>query len=142
MTSSEDILAQIDNAVEDWTVSVDAVRSRPGYEPRPPKLSIRRGDGEWQELEGVASVGFGPEERVVVITVDATEAVNQIRRFRERLQAWGEAAQPQLEEIGRALDALGKQAREAADGCVDCPPPRRRDRPAWQSPYGPARPRR
>ena len=139
MTGSDDILAQIDNAVEDWTVSVDAVRSRPGYEPSPPKLSIRRGDGEWQELEGVASVDFGPEERVVFITVDVTEAVNQIRNLRERLQVWAEAVQPQMEEIGRALDAVGKQAREAADGCTPAP---RRDRPAWQSPYGPARRRR
>ena len=132
MSTADQIIDQIDSAVEDWTISEDAMRSRPTAETVPatgiwigPVGAEAYDETTWQRLEGVTGIDFGPEQEVYVITVDTTEAVEQLRRLSVGLQALTEASKP---------------ACEAASANVDhCPPPSRRDRPAWQSPYGPPR---
>lgn len=62
MTSTDDILDQIDSALYDAAVSPDAMRSRPDPEPAltlpgpVPVVQMMDAAGEWQELEGVATV--------------------------------------------------------------------------------------
>ncbi len=117
---TDDVLGQIDAALDDWDVSGDAMRWAPdaaGEAPEPPPLTVD-------------TVGFD-------------EAFACLRDMRESLARWAEAARPQLEEVGRSLAKVGESAQQAAACDVHCgPPPPPRDRPAWQSPYGPARRRR
>ncbi|WP_328361449.1 hypothetical protein OG800_26525 [Streptomyces sp. NBC_00445] len=62
-------------------------------------------------------------------------------QLRAALRAWAEAVAPVLRAAADQFAALAAQLREA--GVVDEQgTPRRRDRPAWRSPYGPARTRR
>lgn len=131
MTSSDHILDQIDSALRDLTVSGDAMRSQPGAS------RAEAGEAEWQ---GFATGGLVIDE--VTIVVDASEAFIRLGQLRETLAAWGEAVRPRLQEIARTFDQIGETAREtAADDCSHKPAPRR-DRPAWQTPYGPAQRRR
>lgn len=128
MTSSDNILDQIDSALCDLTVSGDAMRSQPDA-----ARTQDEGDGDWH---GFTMGGLVVGEATIV--VDASEAFIHLDALREALAAWGEAIRPRLEEVGRALDQVGETARAATDsGCGHQPAPRR-DRPAWQSPYGPA----
>jgi hypothetical protein len=115
---TDHILGRIDNTLDDWGVSGDAMRWAPdaaGESAEPPPLTV-------------------------VITVDTTRAVeafDRIRDMRESMRSWAEAARPQLKEVGRSLAKMGEAAQlQTCD--VHCKPPRPRDRPAWQSPYGPA----
>ncbi|MGW0756147.1 hypothetical protein ACWD1Y_06600 [Streptomyces sp. NPDC002814] len=62
-------------------------------------------------------------------------------QLRAALRAWAEAVAPALRTAAEQFAALAIQLREA--GVVDEQgAPSRRDRPAWRSPYGPARTRR
>ncbi|MFF5495747.1 hypothetical protein [Streptomyces aquilus] len=60
------------------------------------------------------------------------------------LRAWVEAVAPAVRAAAQALAQVAEAARSAQQSEYVLAPPRpaRRDRPAWQSPYGPARPRR
>lgn len=123
MSTADGILDQIDSTLGDYAVSGDAMRWAPD------------------------AAGGRPEAlpRTVVITIDTTrinEAFAYFREIREHLHTWAEAARPQLEEAGRSLAKVGETAQQAAACDVHCKPARPRDRPAWQSPYGPARRRR
>ncbi|MFJ9657593.1 hypothetical protein ACIRPR_06445 [Streptomyces griseoflavus] len=63
-----------------------------------------------------------------------------VAQLHTALARYVEALRPQLEAIGRAFADLGQQLHAA--GLIDADGnPTRTDRPAWQSPYGPA-PRR
>lgn len=130
MTSSDSILDQIDSALGDRTVSGDAMRSLPAAHP---EASGR----EWPEFTAGGLV-MGE----ATIGVDASEAFIRLAALREALAAWGEAVRPRLEKIARTFDQIGETARATAvDDCSNKPAPRR-DRPAWQTPYGPAQRRR
>lgn len=119
---TDDILGQIGAALDDWDVSGDAMRWAPdaaGEPPEPPPLTVA----------------------ITVDTVRIGEAFDRLHDVREGLARWAEAARPQLAEVGRSLAKMGEAAqRQTCD--VHCGPPPPRDRPAWQSPYGPARRRR
>lgn len=132
MTSSDHILDQIDSAVEDWTISEDAMRSRPG-------TASTQDGGEW-EWQGFAMGGLVVVE--VTVIVDASEAFVRLSQLRDNLAAWAEAIRPRLEEVGRAFDQVGETARAATHGDCSHKPAPRHDRPAWQTPYGPAQRRR
>jgi hypothetical protein len=124
VTTADDILNHIDDALDDWTVSGDAMRYAPdaaGEPPEPPRLNVV----------------------IAIDTARIDEAFARIHAMWEGLKAWTEAVRPRLEEAGRSLADMGEVAQQAAAACdVHCKPPRPRDRPAWQSPYGPARRRR
>lgn len=156
MSTADHILDQIDNALTDYAVSDDAMRSRP--EPElisfggfTPTVQIMDEVGAWQDL-GVTSV------EICITTPPALEEFAQqwagfidgmtrqrlehARRAQEVLevftQALTEAMKPAAEAAAQAMTAF----QEAVQACPATPPGRRRDRPAWQSPYGPARRRR
>lgn len=112
---ADNIIDQIDHALEDYDIGVDAMRWSPDEPP-------------------VA----GREQRVVVVHVDPAAVTRQFEQLRQAMQAMSEAARARCEEIGRAFDSL-KQAGVCDDHGRPLPP---RDRPAWQSRYGPAHQKR
>ncbi|MFJ4925330.1 hypothetical protein [Streptomyces sp. NPDC088736] len=158
MTSTDDVLAQIDSAMEDWTISGDAMRSRPGggtkrpgFQGATPTVHIVDEAGEWQQLDGIARIDFHIEQPVI-----DPEIVRAWQEMQERIVR---AQMERARQIAAMFDALRQAFRQAmpavqqaaeafqhlpeAEGCDDCgKPPRPRDRPAWQSLYGPARRRR
>jgi hypothetical protein len=152
---SDDILDQIDTALHDWSVSDDAMRSAPADTlERGPDVRMYLADeaGEWQELPGVAAVDIQfPTPSVLeefaqqwadFIDRMTRQRVEQARRAQEAFEAFTRAlTEPMkrsVEEATRAFETLQQTAQQE-------PPPasvRRRERPAWQSPYGPAQRRR
>lgn len=163
MTGSDDILAQIDSALGDWSVGPDAMRVQPAAEPfhfggATPLLYIADEVDGWQQVEGVASVEFCVDvsevfEEAAEAWAQITERIRQaeherVRRERAALEAFVQAVRSMLAPaVERAASSMS-DATEAfrhlpeAEGCNDCKPALRRDRPAWQTPYGPARRRR
>ncbi|MER5875503.1 hypothetical protein ABT119_06180 [Streptomyces sp. NPDC001910] len=157
MTSTDDILDQIDSALYDATVSPDAMRSRPDSEPARtlpgtvPVVQMMDAAGEWQELEGVVTVE---------LLFEAPPVDPEFARAWREMQEWIARVHVQrvrlvaamLEDIRDAFQGIAPVAQEAgeafqhlpeATGCDDCSEPvRPRDRPAWQSPYGPPQRRR
>lgn len=117
MSTADNIIDQIDHALGDYSLGPDAMRWSPETPPPPPGASI---------------------QRTVVVTIDTAAITEQFEQLRRTLQAFGEAARARMEEIGRAFEAM-KQAGVCDDHGRPLP---RRDRPAWQSPYGPPRRRR
>jgi hypothetical protein len=127
---ADDIIDQIDSCLGDYQLSPDAMRwtpepaeaDRPGIRGFTPTVEIVGEVGEWRQGE------------CVVVIVDTTALTAQFEQLRQVMQAFGEAARARMEEIGRAFDSL-KQAGVCDDHGRRLPP---RDRPAWQSRYGPA----
>ncbi|MFJ5156344.1 hypothetical protein ACIQCF_33250 [Streptomyces sp. NPDC088353] len=77
----------------------------------------------------------------------AAETLARIRALHTGIfRTYAAAARPLMDELARALAALAATLRSLnEEGVLDeigRPAPRRRDRPAWQSPYGPPRRRR
>lgn len=116
MSTADHILDQIDHALGDYELSPDAMRWNPDARPSP--------------------AGLG--RRFMVATIDTTVITRQFEQLQQAMQAISEAARARCEEIGRAFDSL-KQAGICDDQGRPLPP---RDRPAWQSPHGPAHQRR
>lgn len=83
------------------------------------RVEIMGHDGEWQEVEGVATVEVHPAALIEGLRAAAATARTADRLFRQI----GEAA-----EVARNVYAAALR--------------RASDRPAWQSTYGPARRRR
>lgn len=157
MTSTDDILDQIDSALYDATVSPDAMRSRPDSEPTRamlgtvPVVQMMDAAGECQELEGVTSIDIQMEPPVV--DPEFARAWQEMQEWIARVHVQRvRLAAAMLEDIRDAFQGIAPVAQEAgeafqhlpeATGCDDCSEPvRPRDRPAWQSPYGPPRRRR
>ncbi|MER7739975.1 hypothetical protein ABTX34_16945 [Streptomyces sp. NPDC096538] len=74
----------------------------------------------------------GPHTHLV-----AAEATAALKEVTAEFRAVMEALRPAAEAAAAAVRAFLQAVRTAPH-----PVGRRRDRPAWQSPYGPARPRR
>lgn len=69
-------------------------------------------------------------------TVDPEQVRAAVEQVRAGLRAWAEAVAPAVRTVAEEFARLAEQLREA--GVVDDQGrPVRRDRPAWQSPYGP-----
>ncbi|MEU6768550.1 hypothetical protein ABZ916_39330 [Streptomyces sp. NPDC046853] len=137
MTSTDDILAQIDHALYDVTVGPDAMRSRPAPDAGPQVWIAPAGtdpaDEGWEPIGHLVDI----EEQVTIVEIA-----------------------PDLERLTRAFQAVQQMLRRVtwttnAGEWVDTngdpvePPvrprpalPRRDGRPAWQSPHGPAHRRR
>lgn len=161
MSTADHILDQIDNALHDCTVSDDAMRSVPADEPQPssgPRMWIAPsgtspGETGWEEIGHVTSIDFHVEPpaidpefqrawqefREYMVRVEA----ERVRRARAAIEAfnraYAQAVKPAMEAAARGIAEFQK-AMQHVDPPL--PPGRRRDRPAWQSPYGPARRRR
>ncbi|WP_045563008.1 hypothetical protein [Streptomyces sp. FxanaA7] len=153
MTTADRILDQINSALNDYTVSDDAMRSQPEPPATPRRgpdcdLQIMDEAGEWQNVPGVTSFA-------IQIEYDDTEFQQSLQRLREniaRIQAErARQAQEMARMFARAYVQAVKPAMEAAAAAFaevqkavqhanpPLPPGRRHDRPAWQSPYGPPR---
>ncbi|MCX4575644.1 hypothetical protein OHB41_21110 [Streptomyces sp. NBC_01571] len=106
------------------------------------RLEVLGDDGEWREVPGITSVQLHAEEPEQVPT-PLELFVEETRPLREAYvqfaKAYVEAARPIVEAAARGIEAYGCALRQA--GLIDEQgrPVTRRDRPAWQSPYGPAR---
>jgi hypothetical protein len=161
MTTADEVLNQIDAAIADHTVSADAMRSTPNPEPAAgPRLWIAPADTSpdetgWQEVGFITDADFTIEGPAVDPELEQRwrEVQEYMRRVEaERVRRAGEL----LVVPTRALQALklaveqaarnaakAIQALQQAGVCDDHGKPvRARDRPAWQSPYGPAKRRR
>lgn len=151
MSTADHILDQIDTALGDYAVSDDAMRSAPDLLPPPERprtngqnVIIRRlidRHGLTAEQAQAAILAVEQGQTGEHSDLAALEAQAFLAEFQANLRA---AFQPLLQRVADQF----RQIKEAlqylpeAVGCDDCgkrvP---RRDRPAWQSPYGPA-PRR
>ncbi|MFD6490309.1 hypothetical protein [Streptomyces sp. NPDC060188] len=162
MTSADDILDQIDDTLSNWTGSADSMHWT-AAEPSPAESTSGRGRNIIiQRL--IENQGLSPDEaRAAVRAVERQETTehealvaSEARAATEEMAARLRAAfQPMADAAIATLKQLGESiARLSADnhafrhlpealGCNDCGPPAPpRDRPAWQSKYGPARRRR
>jgi len=160
VTSTNDILDQIDTALGDYSVSDDAMRSRPASEADPGQIEqplqfhgtvpvvqiMDEANGEWQTVEGVEAIevciespAIDPEfARRWQELSDYLQRVQleRARRAQEILAAIRQA----FRQMAPAVEEAARNVTAAAEAVQKAPP--RRDRPAWQSPYGPARRRR
>jgi len=143
---TDDVLAQIDSALHDWTVSADAMRSKPADEP-PVPAALARPVPLPSDVRGMLARRISdrhdlPQESALQAVRDAergistdhtdlvkAEAQTLISESVDRIRV---ALRPVLSNLAAALQHL-----RAAVPCDDRPGPARRDRRAWQSPYGP-----
>lgn len=163
--NSDDILQQIDHALYDSAVGPDAMRSIPAPEPAAesgpwlwiaPRGTAEDGDG-WQEIQGVTDVHMGIDSAATAraVTWDdiheylARIQAERVRRAQAAIDAFvrtmAAAFAPAAERACRDMSATAEALRHLpeAEGCNDCSKPAPpRDRPAWQSPYGPPQRRR
>lgn len=158
-----DDVARIDEVLYDYTVSADAMRSRPA-DALPPDGSIvatggliwiapagtdPRGEG-WQRLDGIASVAFGEQVAIIEIpdlerfTAGIRAAQEAVAANLERtLAAARQALQGLAEALGRNGEWVDTNGDPVSPPVRPSPPlPHCDERPAWQTPYGPARRRR
>ncbi|WP_428956169.1 hypothetical protein [Streptomyces sp. cg35] len=87
---TNDILAQINDALGDWTVGPDAMRSRPAAEPppeepQPPRMWIAPvgteiGDEGWQQLNGIGSIEIDGDVATATVTLDTEHLDNALQR--------------------------------------------------------------
>ncbi|MGW5173174.1 hypothetical protein ACWERY_02250 [Streptomyces sp. NPDC004082] len=163
MSSSDDTLGRIDDVLTDWHGSADAMHWQPDVDPEPkpgPQLWIVPAGTDpaaasWQEVGTIGDFEITIDPATInpvgqdVPTVTWDDLRNHIAAVQA---ARARRAQIILEALQQALRRLAAPVAEAAatlghvpeaEDCADCRPPLpRRDRPAWQSPYGPARRRR
>ncbi|MFI1677025.1 hypothetical protein [Streptomyces sp. NPDC020607] len=87
-------------------------------------------DDEWKPVHGITNVVIYDEQQITRITERIREVQDAMTAL---MHAYAEAARPLLEQVGRAFQTLHQARLVESDG----KPTMRRDRPAWQSPYGP-----
>lgn len=164
MTSADNILDQIDDTLSDWTGSADSMHwtaDEPTRATGPQVWAAPVGtdpdaDG-WQSLGVIGELDLEIGEFTIDPQAVASQAPavtwEEVRQAIIEVQATqARRAQAILDVIRQSLERLAAPAAEAADsfrhlpeavGCDECRPPAPpRDRPAWQSKYGPARRRR
>ncbi|MGN7139045.1 hypothetical protein [Streptomyces pseudogriseolus] len=159
MSSSEEILGQIDRALSDHTVSPDAMRCTPEPQPAPmppvPVVPFTGGRMAARDavvrrlvddhgltpddaLASVHAVLTGrPTEHQHLVTAAARAVAAELAQrigqlfdaFTRALEPAARAAAATLRQLDEALRAAGHAASSRRGG--------RRDRKAWQSPYGP-----
>lgn len=152
MTTADSILDQIDSTLGDYSLSDDAMRCAPDLPSRPAvrltvgvdarEILIRRlvdlhGLTRLTARHAVLATERGDSsERADLVRAEAhAVAAEMAQRIRVAFQPMIEA----LRQLGESIKQLQQQVPELAEAAR---PARPRDRPAWQSPYGPARRRR
>lgn len=155
MSTADNILDQIDTALHDDAISPDAMRCAPA--PAGPRgkttMAVMGADGEWSEVEGVVSIDFHIEPPA--IDPEFTRAWQELHEHLTRAEAERarraaallEGLVHAFQQMGPAIEAANEGLAGLAEAVQDQParpdlPLPRRDRPAWQTPYGPARRRR
>lgn len=151
---ADDVLTQIDTALHDYDIGPDAMRSAPDLSPPPrPLVRMPFGGGPREiliqrliERHGLtrmtarhavmAAERGGDSERAELVRAEAQAIAAEMRlRIRIALQPMAEAAIRALRQLGESLKQL-QEARVCDSHGRPLPP---RDRPPWQSPYGPPR---
>ncbi|MFE6284378.1 hypothetical protein [Streptomyces sp. NPDC057877] len=106
------------------------------------RLEVLGEDGEWHEVPGIASVELhqeqpdpDPERTPLQLFVEEYRPVRDA--YVRLVHAYTEAARPVVESLARGIETSGRALRQAGLIDQDGRPVPRRDRPAWQSPYGP-----
>lgn len=149
---ADNILDEIDTALWDYSVGVDAMRSAPDLPPPPvrprpngrsilvERLVDRHGLTPEQAREAVWAVEYGQvgEHAELAATEAQTAAGEMLASMRAAFRPMLERVAAQFKQIAEAFEQL-RQTVACDDHSKPAP---RRDRPAWQSPYGPARRRR
>lgn len=133
--SYPDIIGLIDNAIEDWETSDDAMR----WTPDPPTGPRRPTD---QHINADGFVALTPAQIESIHTYMRETAAAYSAAI---MQAW-EAYKPAIEHLGKVVVDL-TEVLEGIDGTGPATPaavsprvPAYQDaRPRWQSPYGPAK---
>jgi hypothetical protein len=151
---TDHILGQIDSVLDDWDVSNDAMRCAPDLPPLekryvqmsfgvdPREILIRRlveqhGLTRLTARHAVLAVERGGDsERADLVRAEARAVAAELgERIRIAFQPMAQAAVAALKQISESIKKL-----QQAGICDDRGKPvQPRDRPAWQSPYGPAR---
>jgi hypothetical protein len=155
---AEDILQQIDGALEDWTVSGDAMRSRPGGErggikgstPQTAITDETAGPSVWIAPIGTAIDADGWQEAGYITSVDFEidqASINPaVLTTPQPTVTWQEIADCIAQiEAGRVRRAqLLEEFVRAFTGSLEAVRPRMEEagRAIAKSPYGPPRPRR
>jgi len=150
VSTADQILTQIDSALGDYDIGPDAMRVAPDLPPGPavrPRANgrnvivqrlIDRRDLTPEEARSAILAAergqTGPHAELAA--VEAQAALDEIAAsFRAAFRPMLERAAAQFVQIKEALQRLPDPV-----GCeVHGKPARRRDRPAWQTPYGPPR---
>lgn len=158
--STDRILDQIDTALADHTVGPDAMRSRPAEEPEVrvwiAPVGTSPDDADWEPVGHITSVDFhidppaiDPEFARAWQAFHEQLARAQAERARRAqavmeafVRAYTEAVKPAAEAASRAFAELARAVQQAGARDDHAKPAPRRDRPAWQTPYGPPRRRR
>jgi hypothetical protein len=153
VSTADHILDQIDSCLGDYELSDDAMRCAPDLPPLP---AVRPRANGANILIGrlIERHGLSPEEaRAAILAAERAQtgphtelAAAEAQAVLDEMAAQFRAAfQPMIRRVADQFRQI-KEAFEhlpEAVGCNDCSKPsRRRDRPAWQSPYGPAQRRR
>ncbi|MGI5408689.1 hypothetical protein ACQEV9_18085 [Streptomyces chartreusis] len=157
MPSSEEILEQIGRALSDHTVGPDAMRCShtPDLAPVPPVPVVPAAAGRMVAREAVVrrlvdDHGLSPDTAVAAVhaveTGQPTEhqplvsaaarviAAELAQRLGQLFAAFTRALEPMARAAAAAMRQLDESLRTAGHHASSS---RRRDRPAWQSPYGP-----
>ncbi|MGW0837505.1 hypothetical protein [Streptomyces prunicolor] len=154
MSTADHILNQIDACLGDHEISDDAMRCAPDLPPLekryvqmtlgvgPREILIRRlveqhGLTRLTARHAVLAVERGGDsERANLVRAEAQAVAAEMgQRIRIAFQPMAQAAIAALKQISESLKQL-QQAGICDDHGKPVP---RRDRPAWQSPYGPVR---
>lgn len=152
------ILDQIDTCLGDYGTGPDAMRCAPDLPPSPeePRVQMTFDVGPREilirrlvEQQGLtrmtarhavlAAECGGDSEHANLVCAEAQAVVSEMaQRIRIALQPMAQTAIAALKQISESIKQL-QQAGICDDRSKPAP---RRDRPAWQTPYGPAQRRR
>ena len=151
MSTADHILDQIDTCLGDYDVSDDAMRCAPDLPPlarepaprRTRNLLIQRLIDRHNLAADYATAAVLAIERGLtdgphaeLAAAEARAVMNEmVERLRIAIQPMAEGAVAALKQLSESLARLREST--STDDCSK--PTRPRDRPAWQSPYGPPR---
>jgi len=140
---TDDVLDQIDTALHDNTVSGDAMRSRPAAEPVGRGILVRRLverhglDHDDARTAVIAHEQGRTTEHTSLVQAEARAVIDEtMHRLRAAFRPMAETMNATLKQIAESLKTL------RACNVHPHTPARHYGRPAWQSPYGPARRKR
>lgn len=147
---STDILDQIDAALHDDSISPDAMRYAPNAEAPPGqpaagtsgrsvlvrRLTERHGIDPDDAREAVLAAELGrATEHAAIVRAEARAVMDEaLQRLRIAFRPMAESMTETLKQLSQAFEQLRASASTIPTAACG----RRSDRPAWQSPYGPA----
>ena len=149
MSTADHVLDQIDHTLGDYDVSYDAMRCAPDLPPPPAvrpringrnvivqRLIDRHGLNADEAHAALLAAERGQDsEQARLAAAEAQAALNEVAA---QIRA---AVQPMIQRVADQFRQI-KEVLQQLPEVVDYKPAPRRDRPAWQTPYGPPSRRR